>query len=180
VNALRNNGSEQKRAIKKIIAGVLFCSAVVFAFVQFSSPRPGSTPTPPESTKWLRYQNQRINEDFQADLDKLGLTSDQREQLVKWQQQMRNTKDPEKRKNLNRKIKDILHDDQLKRYRELVKERNDKRKALNQQRQLRLKRMVGGERELEKHKEDMKKVREQRQQRIEEQKNQQEQDAQNN
>jgi hypothetical protein len=76
-------------------------------------------------------------------------------------------KDSQERRELQRRMKKTLTPEQRELLTALIKERNEKNKALRQERENRLERMLGA-RDAEKHKENMSAVREQRRMRKEE------------
>lgn len=152
--------------MKKLLAIVLFCAAVAIGAFGIARTRPPAPSPPPVASQIERSVQERLKADFQAKVKGLGLTADQEKRLEAWSRFRAEGKTAEERRAHNRELRNILTPEQFTAYQALQKERRAGEAALREAREARLRRMIG-ERDYEKHKSDMQKVREQRKQRLE-------------
>jgi Spy/CpxP family protein refolding chaperone len=155
--------------IKIVIGFALLLAAVGLAISTYKKMNPPLKPEPPQSSLMLRKQKQEIHDGFRMGLETLNLTEEQEKQFKEWQAWSPKGKSREEKREHQKQLAEILDEEQLERYRQLVRIRRDENRELNSERREKMERLLG-EKDLKKHRENVQKIHEQRKQRIEEQK----------
>lgn len=159
---MKHSEPERSSAWKKIAAVVLFGGAIAYAIAQYTRLQPEPPSPPPLSSQWARMDAEKIDKNYAAGLTAAGLTEEQQEALRDWERRRGRAKDDAEKKALREELNTLLTKEQIAEYQRLQKERSEQRAALRTAKDERLKNMIG-ERDFERHKADMQKVRDNKQ-----------------
>ena len=162
--------------MKKALAILLPFVALIFVLANIERVDNDLEPEPPKATEWHRRAMQSVTEQHKDNIEAFLQTLDNREEFEQWMAKDASKMTKEEKREHWRQMRQLLTDEQFQQWRDIHQETRNTRKDLQQHNRQRYIEMVGGEKEWEKHREDMKKVREQRQQNLEAQKQQSQQE----
>lgn len=116
---------------------------------------------PPKAQIEMEQKVEEANKYFTYGLKTLNLTKDQEQKLDSWIKWNAKDKSKEEKKAHNDELKKILNDEQIKKFKELRDNKSSELKKLKKDKEEKFKRMLG-DADFQKHQENMKKIKEQK------------------
>ncbi len=131
------------KSSKIILAVILLITGLVVGYGKYRKIKPPLQYEPPKSQIEMEQKSKTLKIAHEFQMKSLNLTEEQQKNLTNWEKWNAKNKTKEEKKAHNEELAKILSEDQINKYKEINKQKKANEKIIKDEKQARLKQMLG-------------------------------------